>query len=196
MAREWVSEKRFHMEPLPRPGTFSFFNGTHDSITHLVRGAFVQIGTHRRPWTFLVVSATPMPVVLGLDAIRGWPLFYSPLDDRLFVLPEQSSIAKARQQSSDPPACKHCRTGRRNDPTIARSLTRPIAAPLTGPPPRINQTSPLSGPPPHCSQDPPAQRETSYPSPPDLGTEDWAIPLTLDPEPTPGDVEISSRERH
>ena len=49
MAREWALEKRFHMEPLPRPRTFSFFNGTHDSITHLVRGASVQIGTHQAP---------------------------------------------------------------------------------------------------------------------------------------------------
>ena len=71
IAREWALEKRFHIELLLRPRTVSFFNGTHDSITHLVRGAFVQIGTHRHPWTFLVVSATPMPVVLGLDAIRG-----------------------------------------------------------------------------------------------------------------------------
>ena len=97
MAREWAIEKQLPMEPLARPGTFTFFNGTHDSITHLVRCSSVQIGSHRRPWTFLVVSATPMPVVLGLDAIRGWPLFYSPLDDRLFILEWTSHRHEARQ---------------------------------------------------------------------------------------------------
>ena len=37
-------------------------------------------------WVFLAAASTPMPVVLGLDAVRGWPLFYSPLDDRMFVV--------------------------------------------------------------------------------------------------------------
>ena len=100
MAREWAIEKQLPMEPLARPGTFTFFNGTHDSITYLVRCSSVQIGSHRRPWTFLVVSATPMPVVLGLDAIRGWPLFYSPLDDHLFILEWTSHRHEAWQPAT------------------------------------------------------------------------------------------------
>ena len=73
------------MKPLAHPFTYSFFNGTHDVIAHMAYPKAVRIGSYNRPWTFFVVAAAPCAVVIGLDAIRGWPLFYSPLDDRLFV---------------------------------------------------------------------------------------------------------------
>ena len=90
MSKDWAFENQMPLKPLKKPFQFSFFNGTHDSITHLAYSKAVRIGTHSRPWTFFVVSSTPMPVVLGLDAIRGWPLFYSPLDDRLFIIDDLS----------------------------------------------------------------------------------------------------------
>ena len=46
----------------------------------------VRIGPYDWPWTFFVVARAPCAIVIGLDAIWGWPLFYSPLDDRLFVV--------------------------------------------------------------------------------------------------------------
>ena len=78
MSKEWAQEHYLPLKPLIQPFKFSCFNGTQDTITHIAYPKMVAIGPHVRPWTFFVVSSTPMPVVLGLDAVRGWPLFYSP----------------------------------------------------------------------------------------------------------------------
>ena len=43
---------------------------------------------HTRPWKFYVVDSAPVAAVLGMDAILSWPLFFSPLDCRIFILPE------------------------------------------------------------------------------------------------------------
>ena len=88
MCKEWAVRNGIPMRPLAHPFTFSFFNGTHDVISHLAYPKAVRIGPHIRPWTFFAVASSPMPVVLGLDAIRGWPLFYSPLDNHLFIVDE------------------------------------------------------------------------------------------------------------
>ena len=94
VAKDWARKHHMSLVPLASPIHFSFFNGTHDAITHLAHAKSVCIGPHNRPWVFLAAAATPMPVVLGLDAVRGWPLFYSPLDDRLFVVDD----APAREE--------------------------------------------------------------------------------------------------
>ena len=86
VAKDWAQQQHMSLVPLASPIHFSYFNGTHDAITHLAHAKSVRIGPHTRPWVFLAAASTPMPVVLGLDAVRGWPLFYSPLDDRLFVV--------------------------------------------------------------------------------------------------------------
>ena len=74
------------MRLLSYPFTYSFFNGTHNVISHMAYPRSVRIGLFDRSWTFFVVARTPCTIVLGLDTIQGWPLFYSPLDDRLFVV--------------------------------------------------------------------------------------------------------------
>ena len=86
MSKEWAIRNRVPMKPLSYPFTYSFFNGTHDVISHIAYPKSVRIGPYNRPWTFFVVARSPCAVVIGLDAIRGWPLFYSPLDDRLVVV--------------------------------------------------------------------------------------------------------------
>ena len=86
MSKEWAIRNRIPMKPLSHLFTYSFFNGTQDVISHMAYPRSVRIGPYVRPWTFFAVARSPCAVVLGLDAIRGWPLFYSPLDDRLFVV--------------------------------------------------------------------------------------------------------------
>ena len=98
MYKEWAHRNSIPMRPLAHPFTFSFFNGMHDVITHLAYPKAVRIGPHNHPWTFFVVASSPMPVVLGLDAIHGWPLFYSPLDDRLFIVDDLGTRRDSKRE--------------------------------------------------------------------------------------------------
>ena len=43
---------------------------------------------HVRTWKFYVIDEAPFPAILGADAILAWPIFFSPLDHRIFILPE------------------------------------------------------------------------------------------------------------
>ena len=179
-------EHHVPLDSLPRPQQFTFFNGSRDVVTHLARPRAVQIGCHQCSWTFLVVTATPMPIVLGLDAIRGWPLFYSPLDDRLFILPDSFPTNEA----SPPKTCLHTHTllqeGREKLFGTRSRASAPALTPSQEPPSR---PSPLSA------------LETPATNPDDQGPWDDSSPLTpphplrpptLCQEPTPGDTEVTA----
>ena len=202
MSSDWAQQNRIPMKPLTSPYTFSFFNGSHDTITHLAHPRAVRIGPHSRPWTFFVVRSTPMPVVLGLDAIRGWPLFYSPLDDRLFIvddtflhretpplvtlsLPDQGKRETEERspcsQNSTPPL-----------PALPPSVSPPLTAATTTPatttstlPPRsLLYWEPLNVlPNPNASDDLVQLVPSSEPSNPVLS-------LSLGGEPVTGDAEL------
>ena len=43
---------------------------------------------HVRIWKFYVIDSAPFPAILGADAILSWPIFFSPLDYRIFIIPE------------------------------------------------------------------------------------------------------------
>ena len=129
-----------------------------------------------------------MPVVLGLDAIRGWPLFYSPLDDRLFVLPEQTSVAKARL----PATLLHASTAEEEG-----EMTQPSSAPspALSPPPSVPENQPNTPLDPLSILPRPFRAAKDLLSaPPNLGTKEWAHPLSPDPEPTPGGVEVAAED--
>ena len=78
----------FHSSPCIVPSLSVCSTGTRNVFVTQHGWGRVTIGPYTRPWSFHVIPATPLPVVLGLDAVRGWPLFYSPLDDCLFVVEE------------------------------------------------------------------------------------------------------------
>ena len=75
MTQEWAIRNRMPMKPLPYPFTYSFFNGTRDTISHMAYPKSVCIGPYDRPWTFFVVARSPCAVVMGLDAILASILF-------------------------------------------------------------------------------------------------------------------------
>ena len=46
ISKEWAHQNQMPLKPLPHPIQFSFFNGTHDTITHTAHACSVQIGHH------------------------------------------------------------------------------------------------------------------------------------------------------
>ena len=49
MSKEWATRNRVPMKPLSHPFTYSFFNGTHDVISHMAYPKSVRIGPYDRP---------------------------------------------------------------------------------------------------------------------------------------------------
>ena len=129
LSKEWAIRNRVPMKPLSHPFTYSFFNGTHDVISHMAYPRSVQIGPYDRPWTFFVVTRSPCAVVIGLDAIRGWPLFYSPLDDRLFVVEDIGGRGDSKRAASNSLSDKGTSVIETPSPCVDETLLHNVVCP-------------------------------------------------------------------
>ena len=88
ITRTWASDKGLDLTPVRPPRPVGLFSGQKNYIRHVAMVTTLQFRDHVRKWKFYVIDSAPFPAVLGADAIMSWPIFFSPLDHRIFILPE------------------------------------------------------------------------------------------------------------
>ena len=88
ITRTWASDKGLDLTPLRPPRPVGLFSGQKNYIRHVAMVTRLQFRDHIRTWKFYVIDSAPFPAILGADAIMAWPIFFSPLDHRIFILPE------------------------------------------------------------------------------------------------------------
>ena len=84
--RAWVRQNSCKTTDLLKPLRLIEFSGTSNVLRKQVHIRKVEFAGVRRPWSFLVSPNLPYPVVISLDLIRSWPLYYNPYDDRILVV--------------------------------------------------------------------------------------------------------------
>ena len=88
VTRTWASGKGLDLTPVRPPRPVGLFSGQKNYIRHVAMVTSLGFREHKRTWRFYVIDSAPFPAILGADAILSWPIFYSPLDHRIFILPE------------------------------------------------------------------------------------------------------------
>ena len=88
ITRTWASDKGLDLTPIRPPRPVGLFSGQKNFIRHIAIVDKIEFGDYVRTWKFYVIDSAPFPAILGADAIMSWPIFYSPLDHRIFILPE------------------------------------------------------------------------------------------------------------
>ena len=88
ITKEWTADKNLDLTPVRPPRPVGVFGGQKNYIRHAALDLRVAFREHVRPWRFYVIDSAPYSAVIGADAMMSWPLFFSPLDYRIFILPE------------------------------------------------------------------------------------------------------------
>ena len=88
ITRTWASDKGLDLTPIRPPRPVGLFSGQKNYIRHVAMVTRLKFKDHVRTWKFYVIDSAPFPAILGADAILSWPIFFSPLDYRIFIIPE------------------------------------------------------------------------------------------------------------
>ena len=88
LTREWASDKGLDLTPIRPPRPVGLFSGHKNYIRHVAMVATLKFKDHARTWRFYIIDSAPFPAILGADAILSWPIFFSPLDHRIFIIPD------------------------------------------------------------------------------------------------------------
>ena len=88
VTRNWAMGKGLDLVPIRPPRPVGLFSGHKNHIRYVAMSLKLRFKEHVRTWKFYVIDAAPFPAVLGADAILSWPIFFSPLDYRIFIIPE------------------------------------------------------------------------------------------------------------
>ena len=62
------------------------FSGTSNVLKKQLHIQNVNFAGIQRSWSFLVSPNSLYPIVIGLDLIRSWPLYYNPCNDKILVV--------------------------------------------------------------------------------------------------------------
>ena len=100
--REWVDRNDYQTRKLSKPLKLIEFTGSQNYVQHEVCIDVVSFAGMQRPWSFLVSPRSPYSVVIGLDLIRSWPLYYNPCNDRILSVP--TSNPSLIHPNSTPPS--------------------------------------------------------------------------------------------
>ena len=88
ITRTWASDKGLDLTPIRPPRPVGLFSGQKNFIRHVALVTTLKFRDHVRTWRFYVIDSAPFPAILGADAILSWPIFFSPLDHRIFIIPD------------------------------------------------------------------------------------------------------------
>ena len=88
ITRTWANAKGLELIPLRPARPVGLFSGHKNYIRHVAYVKRVGFREYHRAWKFYIIDSAPFPCILGLDAIMSWPIFSSPLDTRIFIMPE------------------------------------------------------------------------------------------------------------
>ena len=88
ITRAWASNKGLDLTPIRPPRPVGLFSGQKNYIRHMAMATTLKFRDHARTWRFYVIDSAPFPAILGADAILSWPIFFSPLDHRIFIIPD------------------------------------------------------------------------------------------------------------
>ena len=88
LTRTWATSKGLDLTPIRPPRPVGLFSGQKNYIRHVATTIRVRFGDHIRAWKFYIIDSAPFPAILGADAILAWPIFFSPLDYRIFIIPD------------------------------------------------------------------------------------------------------------
>ena len=86
VSRAWVDQHDCVVRKLGKPLRLVEFSGTTGVLREEAQFRAVTFAGTVRPWSFMISPHTPYPVVIGLDLIRQWPLYYNPCNDRIMVM--------------------------------------------------------------------------------------------------------------
>ena len=87
----WAEKLGADRRLLRKPLRLVEFSGTTSIIREEVRIRDVGFARVNREWYFLMSPRAPYLVVIGLDLIRSWPLYYNPCNDRIITISPNSS---------------------------------------------------------------------------------------------------------
>ena len=88
LTKDWIRDKDYDLVRIRPPRPVGLFSGQKNYIRYMVNCVRVNFKGHVRIWKFYVIDTAPYPAILGADAIMAWPIFFSPLDYRIFIIPE------------------------------------------------------------------------------------------------------------
>ena len=98
LTRDWVADKGFDLTPIRPARPVGIFSGQKNYIRQVATKLRIRFGDHIRYWKFYIIDSAPYSAILGADAIMAWPIFFSPLDYRIFIIPE---LFLAKRQVGD-----------------------------------------------------------------------------------------------
>ena len=84
--RSWVCQNGCKTTDLIKPLRLVEFSGTSNVLKKQLHIQNVNFAGVQRSWSFLVSPNSSYPVVIGLDLIRSWPLYYNPCNDKILVV--------------------------------------------------------------------------------------------------------------
>ena len=88
ISKEWAADKDLDLTPVRPPRPVGMFSGDKNYIRHVAIDIPVFFGEHKRSWSFYVIDSAPYSAVIGADAMMSWPIFFSPMDFRIFIVPK------------------------------------------------------------------------------------------------------------
>ena len=94
VASGWYREHGLETTQMERPVRVVQFMGGLGAATHVLHSSRVRFAGGTQSLEFLVLSYTPAPVVIGLDAIRSWQLCHNPLNNHVLMLPSSDPHVK------------------------------------------------------------------------------------------------------
>ena len=124
--RGWIDKHNCQTRKLNKPLRLIEFSGSTNVIQRELRVEVVSFAGTQRPWSFLVSPRSPYPVVIGLDLIRSWPLYYNPRNDRILVV--SASSPSFICSDSTPPIARHSEQEAPSYVTARNVYTRPVTA--------------------------------------------------------------------